>query len=541
MYRFLLLFSSFLVLVNCASDHCNEELRIMDSLIREENFEKAMMLVERVDTTKLDTEELAVFRVMRSQTRYKLYLDDPSLCTLDSCISYFKKTGNEERLAQALCFRGMTSFLKGNIEFGFSCLKRAERLAKGKHLRRDVLFYLAYCHDVSKNFTIAIDYYHKGAHLAQEEHNDRWVGTAWMNISSAYADMNKKDSADYYKKKCIGYVDSQPVEDRTTYLNNIAAYFEEKGMTTDALALLEQSIALEPTPQAHFYQARIYSRLGQETMADSLWSRTLNEASGLLRIPVLKEYAQWMEKLGRYEEARIADRQRDALQDSVNGLRQQELVALIHNQNDKYFAEERQKGLESRNKMISCILSFTIAMLVILCLFYRWKKRKIKEGQTRQKAIIEHLTKENENYEVSISKLDKETEHIRQKAKATKMENARLIRLMAKKDNELSSIKESQGKILLKTALGKEDCGSWSKNEIELVLNYCATEDQNMMDSIRVKYPQATNREMVVQILRYYEVDDERIMTLLGMSKGAWSTFLTRMRQKDAKKQDNGQ
>ena len=71
--------------------------------------------------------------------------------------------------------------------------------------------------------------------------------------------------------------------------------------------------------------------------------------------------------------------------------------------------------------MISCILSFTIAMLVILCLFYRWKKRKIKEGQTRQKAIIEHLTKENENYEVSSSKLDKETEQIRQKAKATKM------------------------------------------------------------------------------------------------------------------------
>ena len=62
-----------------------------------------------------------------------------------------------------------------------------------------------------------------------------------------------------------------------------------------------------------------------------------------------------------------------------------------------------------------------------------------------------------------------------------------------------------------------------------------------MMDSIRVKCPQATNREMVVQILRHYEVDDERIMTLLGMNKGAWSTFLTRMRQKDAKKQDNGQ
>ena len=121
------------------------------------------------------------------------------------------------------------------------------------------------------------------------------------------------------------------------------------------------------------------------------------------------------------------------------------------------------------------------------------------------------------------------------------MENARLIRLMAKKDNELSSIKESQGKILLKAALGKEDCGSWSKNEIELVLNYCATEDQNMMDSIRVKYPQATNREMVVQILRYYEVDDERIMTLLGMSKGAWSTFLTRMRQKEGKNQKDVQ
>ncbi len=62
-----------------------------------------------------------------------------------------------------------------------------------------------------------------------------------------------------------------------------------------------------------------------------------------------------------------------------------------------------------------------------------------------------------------------------------------------------------------------------------------------MMDSIRVKYPQATNREMVVQILRYYEVDDERIMTLLGMSKGAWSTFLTRMRQKEGKNQKDVQ
>ena len=312
MFKSLLLLLLLSVLAGCFPRHENGDISVIDALIKEEKYEQAIMLLDSVDTVKLGAEDLSLFRVMRSQTRYKLYQDDPSLCMLDSCISYFKQTGNHERLAQALCYRGMTSFLKGDTEYGFSCLKQAELLAEGLHLRRDVYFYLAYCHDVSKNFTTAIDYYHQGARIAQEEHDDRWVGVALMNISSAYGDMNERDSAIHYKNKCIGYVDSQPIEDRTTYLNNIAASFDDRGMTEDALATLEKSIALRPTAQAHFYQARIYSRMGDHAKADSLWGNTLNEASGLLMIPVLKEYAQWMEKQGRFEDARNADRRRDA-------------------------------------------------------------------------------------------------------------------------------------------------------------------------------------------------------------------------------------
>ncbi len=101
--------------------------------------------------------------------------------------------------------------------------------------------------------------------------------------------------------------------------------------------------------------------------------------------------------------------------------------------------------------------------------------------------------------------------------------------------------KDSKVLQTLKNALGTADCEPWSKQEIDLFLNYCAMDEKELMDVIKVQWPQATKREMLLLILRHYEVDDKRIIALLGMSKGAWSTFLTRMRQKDSKKQDNGQ
>lgn len=194
---FVFLLGFILIVVACSSNQTTMQLKMIDSLLINEQYDSADSVLSEIDTSLLNNSTRSHYYLRQKQLICVLRKKD-SLNMLDSIvIPYYRETENKEKLAEAYYYKAYDFIKEKNISEATTYYKKAEELAfqtDDLRLRFKVVESLAYINSVSGNRLLQCEYLRKAIELAKDIDNKDWLAHTFINMAHAQFKLGRKDS-----------------------------------------------------------------------------------------------------------------------------------------------------------------------------------------------------------------------------------------------------------------------------------------------------------------------------------------------------------
>ena len=173
-----ILFLPFLM-AGCSNDTASSQLAEVDSLLVAEQNDSAYHLIQSLDENKLtNLEDKAHYYLLKTRIGFLINQPLSSDSLLDLGIEYYKKVGNQEKLADCYYYKAYRSEIDEDYPQAILYAKEAERLALNSNdvrLQFKIAEILSYLNSFCENYQLQLQYGKKALVLAQKVQDKKWI------------------------------------------------------------------------------------------------------------------------------------------------------------------------------------------------------------------------------------------------------------------------------------------------------------------------------------------------------------------------------
>ena len=520
------------IMVSCSqTDDTYNKLKLVDSLLYEEQDAVADSLLSSIQNESLNTpRKVYYYRLLRTGLQYRMGNRTQTDSLISTCIDYYTEIGEKEKLAMSYYYRALVNWRTYNNNVLLD-LKQAETQAEmiqNYGLMSKIYSAIASYNSIAEELQLALYYIRKSVDAAEKSGKEWLLVYAYINSASIYKENNNQDSALYYSRQCESYVKDLLPHYKAFVYYNLGSLLVG---SNDSLAeyYLNKSLEYQQLPQAYKSLADIYNARGDKKSSADMWNKAINNNNTwtALRIDILKVKA--LSEYERGEYAECCNTLKDS-EKAVTDFYESKLENKALELQKRYDYNLQQQRFKSLMIMAGLIVIF---MAVITVFMHRIKVRKLENERLKEQGEKIKLSEQNERLEKEIAQ--KELEHTRAKELLKKLEERKAILEAEKKNSgrEASVLKKriadlkaelkntmEQGYILYNDLVAEKSPNNWPKQELVFFFEYFSTVSKSFYDSLETEYTHLTPIQKIFLIADHYmHKDDNTLCKMFALEK----------------------
>lgn len=551
-----ILLSSF---IGCGHQPMTKKLADIDSLIIQEHYDSACAILNSLSEKAMTEEDKAHYYLLATQLGYITKHPLPSDSLLDIALAYYKKVGNNQKLADAYYYKSVRAE-KTNHNYPQAILygKEAERLAMNTNdirLKYKIAESLAFLNGLSGNASIQLQYAQKASAIAQRVQNKNWMAYSYNIMSVALANLNQFDSACFYIEKSIPYIESVQYSDKAEFLSNIGLFYKQNNLEK-AKIYFEKALTYEELPSIFEHLADVYYAKGEKEEAYKLYKKALTTDGGVgyEKDNLLHSIISFDLERGNVDEVSKNVDEVISIKDSIiNGLRNDTIK-------DLQLRFDQEVAVNAANERLIRWQWYSGAIVIIgLLLIGLWlrKRHRLKAVLAKRQIEIQSLilqvdNKKNEvtRYESRIAQLQTEQQKDNETKEELKAQIEELTRQKEEAQNDFlllsqkmqewtgTEVEKLRQGILLMAEVEEGKCvKNWSDDDLKSLVNYyCAVHPVFAKTIYRDHQNLSTRQSLYLMLVDMNKTDDET-RAIMGVAKDSLRSYRFQIKQKANKRQ----
>ena len=364
--------------ISSEGNRYSKELEDIEDVV-ETNPDSAYRLLNSYERFSFGTNERnnAMYGLLLTQVKYKLYKDSPDslMPIIEHSESFFRNSLDRQHHCKALYYLSMMLNKTGRIEE--ATLKLREGLDIAKTLRdtlQMVKYYESLCmvNDFARCHKLMQSYAKMMLDMSVCMNDKERIVRSLNNLAASYWRQDMPDSAMYYRKKALAFLDGISDVNRAYLLTNLGSDYIHINEFDSARHYLQEALTFSPLPNAYKMLGDIYERDGHEILARANWEKAILLGSPRVRLNTIKSIIDASQKNGNNKLATYYYNQYIQLNDSIQASSSESLVSELQAKYD-YVLLKNQK-----NKRIVVLQFVIILSLLILALFFWWHKSRVR-------------------------------------------------------------------------------------------------------------------------------------------------------------------
>lgn len=528
------IFVFILMLTACNGLQTSEQLDQIDSLVVEERYDSASVLLSKISEKPMTKDEHAHYILLSTQIAYLTHRPLPPDSLLDMVLAYYKKVGNNQKLAETYYYKSARYETDNNYSKALLYGKEAERLAaKTDDLRLQfkIAESLGYLNGMSGNDALQLKYAKDALAIAQKVENKNWIAYSYNSIIFAFANLGQYDSVYTYIERSIPYIDYVYDSDKAGFLTNIGLLYKDKD-SGKAKEFFEKALVYDELPETIEHLADVYYSEGNREKAYNLWKKALTKPGGARyeKDNLLHSILSYDLEHGNIDEVSKNVDEIISIKDSILIKLKNDTIKDLQVRFDKEVAKyEADKKLGRMQKIV-----MTLAIVLVLLAFFIYFRRKEAETKEREyqnqlyayTTEINQMTANRDNALSRIRELESKEEKDQQKINqleedVDKADSAiKLLNKCIEKMLNDEAPKLKQGKMLYDEIVEGGTIVKWQSKEKELFNNYYAAinyQSYNRLRKIKRATPLSAHN-MFYLILKEMGYSDEEVRRIVGLS-----------------------
>lgn len=509
-------------LIACTHKGVSERLDDTDSLVLAEKYDSAYSCLSAIkESTVLEPSDIAHYYLLQTQLGYLTNKPLFSDTLLDIAITYYNKVADYEKLASAYYYKSYRSEINRNYPEAILYGKEAERLMKLSKTNNPVLKYktlesLAYLNGLCDNYRLQLQYSKKALAIAQETHNNNWIVYSSNNISYAFANLGRYDSALVYVEKTLPYFDCIVDSDKAEFLTNVGQLYKEKE-TSKAKEYFKKALTYRELPGTYEHLADIYYDEGAVEEAYRLWKKALKLNGRYEKDNLIHNILTYNLKRGNLDEASKNLDEIIAIKDSMLNKLKNDTIKDLQLRFDHEVILRKQEKVTSYWRIGGLAAA---VLTLLLTIFIIWK-----QGRTKEKMHVAQM--QINDYANQIRELETSNEDV---SEAIKELNKKIKNKLEELSPQLlrgqmlyEQIKEGKIKTFYQ----------WTNNDKKLFVEFYKAIDYRTVNSLMsVKRKESlTTHRLFYLLLKEMGKNDVQIQDMFSISDTAMKVLRSRTKE----------
>ena len=528
------LYAILFILTACDGVRVSVKLDQVDSLIANEQFDSACVLLKEVAEASMTEEDQAHYGLLATQLGYITNNPLQSDSLLDMAFTYYYNKGNSQKLADAYYYKSGRSRKNRDYPQAILYCKEAERLADQSNdirLQFKIAENLAYLNGLCGNDLFQLQYAQKALAFAQRVQNKNWIAYTYSKICYSFANIDQYDSVFYYIEKTIPYIDNVYDSDKAEFLTNFGVLLKDE-KPGKAKELFEKAIECNELPITLEHLADVYYSEGNKGKAYSLWKRALsiNGGIGYDKDNLIHSIISYDLERGKLDEASENLDKVIAIKDSIiTVLRNDTIKDLQMRFDHEVTMHKADKKLISTQRLL--MGSVIILVLMAFYIYFRKKKEEAKQQEYQDQLYaytteIDQLTINRDLALTQISELESKRDENLQKisqleAEAKDAETAikKLNQNIKKLLNE-EAPKLKEGKMLYDQIMEGKTALYWTHKDEEYFNKYYAATHYQSFNRLRKvkRVTKLSAHNLFYLILKDMGKSDDEVRRIMALS-----------------------
>ena len=521
-----------IVLAGCnhPKSHVYDKLVTIDSLLKNEQVDSALYLLDRVDLSSCDEECVAYYHLLLPQALYKDYQFIESDSLIRIAVNYYREKEDYHKLAQALLYDGDILYDAGKPVEAMKMMKEAEAVVINVNddiLRHNIFFQIASINSYSNEKQLALDYIRKALACSIRSGKKDHLAYDYQNCSVYFYNLGDIDSCRYYIDKCISLIENIPIEPATNRARIWKSMgFAYYGIDKDkSLFCLEKAIELSPVADAYSALARLYLESEDTVRAKSMLKECITaDGSLLVKSEGIMLLSQIEQQQGNHKWAVELSHRAYALKDSLTRQQQEDNIKAQQIAFDRRVESERAATVR-RWLWAGIAIAILIGVVAVTIVLYRWNKTRRRLAEERRQ--VEQLQAEEQQVNKELSK----TKNAVERLKRAQQEQDKAISSQQREWQQLGKAM-AHGHRLFMELTGGGNIRQWTSADFKDFRIYYDCVDSTFAETIAQNYDQLSPNLYLLSVLEHLGKSDEYIMTTMGLTLGALRTTRSRLNQK---------
>ena len=509
------------IMMGCES-YTAKQLSLVETTI-ENNADSALLILNKLSTSKLNEEETAIFNLLYSQASYKLRISFDFDSLINHSIAYFEAQNDKYHLASAYFYKAMLLYDQNNKENAILFLKQSESIANEinnnllKNKNYELLSLLNY---KSKNYSTALTYSKLFLTSSIILNDSAIISRAYNTISIIYYNLNIKDSANYYRAKYMQIADKDSIETPYSYTNYANALIA-KNKYDEAYIWLQKALELKPMANIYVMLGKVSQAKGDTSQARKHWETALTFNDTRFNQKSYALLATLATQRGDYREAIRLRNKADSLLYAYSKQVMQNQMLEIQKKYDKTLVE-KELADKKVTWLVGTIIALVIIVILLLVVLYYLRRARMYRG-----IIDQNIQRINEAQQ-KISLLE---------SSGTKYSHEiDILKEQIEKMRKASEVKLGIGKDIYETIVRKEKLTNFSKEREQHFIDYYAFTYPQDFINICMPYKSLTKRHTTYLILNHLSFNDKEAAELLCVSETTIRNYRLRLNKvKDSK------
>ena len=515
MMRYIPIFLFVFAFVSCSRHSNMQELSHVNNLLMADSIDFAATQIGKINTAALSDDDRQYYNLLKVQILSRKYQPIPD-GMIDSCVNYYEKTNDKEKLAEAYYYKGGELYDKGMVPEGIAYFKKSEHLAEeySFQLKYKNFSSLAYSNFESGNYRLALEYAKKCTDAATKMKSKGRLLFSKYYEYICFEELGKEDSAEMCLREYAKYIKYGEKDFQRVNLSALSRSCLTKGDTLKANKYIQQALLLGEDPVVCGIAGMYYREIKAYDKAEYMYKQ------------VIKLSYKLSDKISAYHGlAKIAEARGDKDESAAYFKKEVEAMDSLAEKNDEENIKDIQYYFDNENtnaehkKTVHLVAYMCIALccvLAILLMAFWCVNRKYKVKIRNADALLKKYANKIAESKKADNKHQDDINCLKKEFKNT-MENYM---------KSLSRGRRLYEGLALGRFIEKRDTRA-----MESLLSYYRLIDNEFFESMDKTYDNLTTQHRLILMLQHMGKTEKDIADLLCVSEGSVRSYLSRIKR----------
>lgn len=502
-----------------ASDYRNQ-MEAAEAVI-EDHPDSAWIMLRDIPSSLLsDGEEKALYNLLLTMARYKLYKPFKDDSLINYSVQYYEQHGNQKRLAASYYYKGSVLEELGEKVQAALYYKKSEELANANN--DELVKAKIYASLRSINYQIgdqqlAMHYSELFLVSSKQLGDPIYMANAYENMASDHGRVGNTEAENNYRDSSLYYVSMCDDRDKARIYANYANTLIKNKCYTEAKQYLMKAVELRPKANEYVMLGKIAQQEGDTMEARKDWMKAITFNEPRFSITAYKHLANLYIERGDYLQALWQVAKADSINVAYQEQKRTLELAEVQRRYDKTVVE---KALTERKNMwlTLAVIAMPVLMIALLAIFYFIRKNREYKGIIDQN--IEHIFQYKQRIDF-LTTMGAEFE-----------EEAKLLQEQMVKLKQATAMRLGSGKVVYEAVANGDKPHEFSKEKEQDFIDYYAFTYNKEFHEMIKPYQSLTLRHTTYLILEQMHFSDKQIGEILNVSDSTVRNYRHRLNRK---------